>query len=241
MEHVLFGLRDVQGVVGSFVADVGGTPLAASLPQFIGHVELTSAVARIASVIEALGELEPNPQSCTLYFQEHRLYVQLFAGGCLGIIAEPFVNVRALRMASRLAQRKLQRMMQGLPESGVDSGRTSWLPQVPSDSHLTAGSFAGRYLPRTPPPPSSPPLTGYEMHAHGTLPMNSTREHPMAAVHRTQPSMATATAGEPNMPVSGLLPSAERREVVAPEARGQRRAPVGRTMVYRGRRYEVPQ
>ena len=142
MEQVLSGLRDVQGVIGSFVCDSQGTPLAAALPHFFSRADLTCAGARMISIFEAMAELEAAPQSCTLYFSEHRLYAHLFGGGCLGIIAESSVNVRALRMASRLAQRKLQRLMGTVPDSSSESGRLSYPAHTSSESTLIRNSVA---------------------------------------------------------------------------------------------------
>ena len=107
MRQVLSGLRDVEGVFGSFVLAESGELLGKDLPAVFHDdvfVETGPRVVRLCEAIEHGGEAL---ESLVLRFADHKLHVRRSRGGLLCVIAKLEANASALRMALALVARRL--------------------------------------------------------------------------------------------------------------------------------------
>ena len=107
MRQILSGLRDVEGVFGSFVLAETGELLGKDLPAVFHDdvfVETGPRVVRLCEAIEHGGEAL---DSLVLRFADHKLHVRRSRGGLLCVIAKLEANASALRMALALVARRL--------------------------------------------------------------------------------------------------------------------------------------
>jgi predicted regulator of Ras-like GTPase activity (Roadblock/LC7/MglB family) len=103
----LRALRDVKGVIGSFLVDSKGSLCESDMPAALGLRELAEVSARITRLVEALSA-DGTPDSCSVRCVEHRLTIRAFAPqGYLCVLSDEHVNGPALRMATTLSMRKL--------------------------------------------------------------------------------------------------------------------------------------
>jgi len=107
MHQILNGLRDVEGVFGSFVLAEAGQLLGKDLPAVFHDdvfVETGPRIVRLCEAIEHGGEAL---DSLALRFADHKLHVRRSRGGLLCVIATLEANASALRMALSLVARRL--------------------------------------------------------------------------------------------------------------------------------------
>ncbi len=211
MGTVLESLKDIAGVAGSFAMDSDGEVFANAMPAYVQTEDLGRIAPRLQWVIEAASELQVEQEWCTLYFESYHLQVALFAGGSLVVLTEPEVNGRALRMAAKILCRKLERIV-----DGTASSRNTLPPPVvekPPQAFSGGGAFEVRAQGRLSEQIAEPGET------------TNARE-----LRNTQPSMATPSVAKTSGPPS---------DPASPEARSSRRPASPRSMVYRGRRYDV--
>lgn len=153
----LSGLRDIEGVVGSFVLDARGQVLDADLPAFFDAQALLAAAPRLGRLIETLASSHGTLHQAVLRFSTHRLWLQPGRGILLCILVPHECNFSALRMAANLVAKRLATAPCGAPESSgvplpiepspsvsgsrvfVGSDRVEDVA-AQSDAHLTAGS-----------------------------------------------------------------------------------------------------
>lgn len=224
MLSVLDSLKDVAGVAGSFAMDTDGEVFINAMPSYVQSEELGKIAPRVSWIAEAAAELQVQNEWCTLFFSSYHLQVAPFAGGRLVMLTEPGVNARALRMAAKILCRKLERMAEG-----IASSRNSAAPP-----------------PLVDPAPRS--VQTFEVHAQGRLsdrvaePADSHR----ADLRQTQPSLppaSPASVGPSGLRTPSVVkttgPQSQSLEHASPEARSSRRGGAPRSMIYRGRRYDV--
>lgn len=105
--QLLAGLRDVQGVHGSFVLSDSGGILDRDLPA-VFHDELLAEtgprVLRLCETLEHAGEALEN---VALRFSDHNLHIRRAGSGFLCVIADAASNAPALKMALALVVRRL--------------------------------------------------------------------------------------------------------------------------------------
>ena len=106
--EALRSLRDVRGVMGSFVVDASGAVVMADVPAVFDGVTLSQAGTRIARLCEALASAEA-VSDCVLDFGEHALFLHCFDTRILCVLAPPSTSAASVRMGSRLTARQLQR------------------------------------------------------------------------------------------------------------------------------------
>lgn len=216
MVSLLESLRDVAGVVGGFAVDDDGELVTSAMPSYVGADDLQSIAPRIQWLLEASAELQVQAEWVTMYFTDYNLQVAPFNGGKLVVLVAPEANTRALRMAAKILCRKLEKIV-----DGSASARNSSLPLPESDR----------------PTIKPPAIKGFEVRGHGRLAESGSEapEQPPPELRNTQPSL------EPPV-VNGAPPSSQPPHVsesASPEARSSRRPTGPRSMVYRGRRYDV--
>ena len=104
-------IQDVEGVVGSFVADAGGELLAQLSPPELSEPALRRTALRVARIVRCAELCELDVRRCDLCFDRFQLLIWRFAGGVLGVLCTAPVSKRALSMAARLAIRELQPLL----------------------------------------------------------------------------------------------------------------------------------
>jgi hypothetical protein len=128
---MLGSLRDVEGVIGSFVIDSEGALAAGDLPS-IFYPELFAEVGprllRLREGAEATGD---DPQGFVMRFADYKLHIRCFPAGLLCVLSEPKVNAAALRLALTLVARRLP-----IAASSVEASASSPAPPptLPSSS-----------------------------------------------------------------------------------------------------------
>ena len=112
MEAVLKEINALNGVIGSFVCDEEGQPLASALPDIYDPELLARAGRTAAQTITGLwmarqrrvGDLD-------LRFSDGRLIVKGLEGACLCILCTPRLNLPLLNLTANVAVKKLQRQI----------------------------------------------------------------------------------------------------------------------------------
>lgn len=231
MAVILESLKDVIGVAGSFAMDDDGEVLAVAMPSYVQPEDLASVAPRIQWLVEAASELQVQCEWCVLYFADYHLQVAPFTGGKLVVLTAPDVNARALRMAAKILCRKLEKLV-----DGTASHRNSYSPPAPLPAPLqTPGAQSAS--PLSPREAARPTMNTFEVRGRGRVPERSSEppEAPrQAELRHTQPSLVPPSVeSEPPTPRQAGV------ESVSPEARSSRRAAGPRSLVYRGRRYDV--
>ena len=110
-ESALAGLRDVDGIWGSFALSFEGALLVWDVPRTISEETLDAVAPRLAVLREALasgGKMDV--ELFTLRFDKHRLCVGTTPFGVICVITAVTVNAAALRMAMNVTARRLTRL-----------------------------------------------------------------------------------------------------------------------------------
>jgi hypothetical protein len=118
-ERVLQLIGDVEGVVGSFVANAAGHLVVQQVPPHLPKAALRRTALRVARIIHSAELCEMDVERCDFRFDGYQLLVWRFETGMLGVLSEAPFQRRALGMAARLALREL---------------RSSWPPAAPQSS-----------------------------------------------------------------------------------------------------------
>ncbi len=103
----LKALRDVDGVLGSFVVDADGALLARDLSQLFDDNVLSDVGPRIKRMTDGLSESGEVPSSVVLHFKDHKLWLRPIDDCMLCVLGAPQVNRPALRMALTLISRRV--------------------------------------------------------------------------------------------------------------------------------------
>ena len=105
-------LRDVAGVVGSFVVSADGQLLLKDLPAVFDESLFQDVAPRLLRLGEVLGDRNAPPETISMRFAEHRLHVRfLKQGAAMGTISTLVVNSATLRMAVTLTARRVEQVM----------------------------------------------------------------------------------------------------------------------------------
>jgi predicted regulator of Ras-like GTPase activity (Roadblock/LC7/MglB family) len=160
MADSLLALRDVEGVLGSFVIDDNGALVAKDLPA-VFYPELFKDVGprllRLRESVEAAGD---DPQLFVLRFSEHKLHVRCTDHGIICALSEPRVNLPALKLALTLVARRVR------GETGPSHYETTAPPPPASlDPGATLPSMTSPFA--VPAPSAPPPSVGPASQAQG--------------------------------------------------------------------------
>lgn len=101
-------LRDVNGVLGSFVVDRAGRLVMKDLPAVFDDSLFEEVGPRVVRLGEALAEEGELPETVALRFAEHRLHVKFLRAGVLAALCNLSVNSAALKMAITLTARRVE-------------------------------------------------------------------------------------------------------------------------------------
>ena len=127
----LESLRDVEGVIGSFVLDEGGVVLGRDLPNLFDAETLSSIGMRVHRLLEALRDEPGSEAHLTLRYAEHKLYLQRLTQGVIGVISGPRASSPAMTMALTLVGRRIGRALDKAAETGGEPSRAPTVPAVP--------------------------------------------------------------------------------------------------------------
>ncbi|HEY2903505.1 MAG TPA: hypothetical protein VGL59_23170 [Polyangia bacterium] len=103
----LGSLKDVTGIVGSFVFTEDGRLVGREIPALFDDVSLAEASGRLTRLRETFAAVGDRLDVAVVRFRDHKLYLKALGGGMLCIVAEGSVNMPALRMAANLVGRRI--------------------------------------------------------------------------------------------------------------------------------------
>jgi predicted regulator of Ras-like GTPase activity (Roadblock/LC7/MglB family) len=107
MEPVLSGLREVEGVLGSFVIDGDGQLLARDLPPLFDAETLTRAAVHLSRLRAALEADGSSFESCVARFGPHMVLLRAAGEGTLCVLLPRGSNLGAVQMGVTLIARRL--------------------------------------------------------------------------------------------------------------------------------------
>ena len=155
LSTTLSSLRDLEGIVGSFVVGESGDVIAKDLPAYFDGV-LEEVGPRLLRLREALDMAEGDVTACNVRYAGHKLTLRSIDGALIAVIADAKTNGPALRMAMNLVIRKC-----GAEDLAVAGSRISSLPaqvafptvagsEVTVTPNLAASTYAEGEGPRGP-------------------------------------------------------------------------------------------
>jgi predicted regulator of Ras-like GTPase activity (Roadblock/LC7/MglB family) len=100
-------LKDVGGIMGSFVCTPDGRLVSREIPALFDDGVLAEAASRLLRMREAFAAGGEELEVGVIRFRDHRIYVKAVGGSLLMIVAEGDVNMPALRMAANLVGRRI--------------------------------------------------------------------------------------------------------------------------------------
>jgi predicted regulator of Ras-like GTPase activity (Roadblock/LC7/MglB family) len=152
MEAALATLRDVEGVLGSFVIDADGGVAARDMPAMVDDVALAGAGRRVVRLRAALESTGKKVEQCSLRFGSYLMLAKPAEAHTLCVLVSSTSNLMALQMGSTLVARRVN------AESLARLTRPSQLPApaphlpVPSQLLPPAPSMPLRSTPSAPLP-----------------------------------------------------------------------------------------
>jgi predicted regulator of Ras-like GTPase activity (Roadblock/LC7/MglB family) len=120
-------LRDVDGVIGSFLVDRDGRLTLKDLPRMFDDVlfeDVGPRVIRLGETLEANGKL---PETVQLRFADHRIHLKFLRAGALVTLCELTTNPASLKMALALTARRVEHS----PDAWHVEGRERITPTEP--------------------------------------------------------------------------------------------------------------
>jgi predicted regulator of Ras-like GTPase activity (Roadblock/LC7/MglB family) len=106
--HTSLGtLKDVAGIMGSFVFTGEGHLVAREIPPMFDDGSLGEASGRLARLRDTFAAVGDALDVAVVRYREHKLYLKVLGDGMLCIVAEGAVNMPALRMAANLVGRRI--------------------------------------------------------------------------------------------------------------------------------------
>jgi predicted regulator of Ras-like GTPase activity (Roadblock/LC7/MglB family) len=100
-------LKDVGGVVGSFVCTPNGRLVSREIPAMIDDDALAEAGSRFVRFREAFAAGGDELEVALARFEDHGIYMKVVGNSLLLILIQGAVNVPALRMAANLVGRRI--------------------------------------------------------------------------------------------------------------------------------------
>jgi predicted regulator of Ras-like GTPase activity (Roadblock/LC7/MglB family) len=100
-------LKDVAGIMGSFLFTDDGRLVAREIPPLFDDAALSEASGRLTRLRETFAAVGDSLDVAVLRFRDHKLYLKMLGSGMLCIVAEGAVNMPALRMAANLVSRRV--------------------------------------------------------------------------------------------------------------------------------------
>ena len=135
--QILAGMRDVDGVHGSFVVTKAGALAGKDLPPMFDDAVLNEVGRRVVRLHDGLCADGDDFDHCVMRFADHKLYLRSMPNGFLCVLSTNGVNTPALKMALTLTSRRVDPLIADAAaalSAGTASGapRTSEVPPAPS-------------------------------------------------------------------------------------------------------------
>lgn len=105
--EILSGMRDVEGVHGSFVVTRAGALAGKDLPPMFDDTVLAEVGLRIVRLHEGVCAGGDDFDQCVLRFADYKLYLRSVPHGFLCVLSTDSVNTPALKMALTLTSRRV--------------------------------------------------------------------------------------------------------------------------------------
>jgi predicted regulator of Ras-like GTPase activity (Roadblock/LC7/MglB family) len=172
--RTLKSLRDVDGIIGSFVVGHDGQLLARDLPQYFDSSVLEEVGPRIHRLYDAWLTAGEELDAATLVFAEHKMHLRDLDGSVLAVVSGLAVNAPALKMALSLVGRKLSSEISSLPPPAPEPVTPSLPPVVAQPAPPVAGASLA-------PQASQPPT------AASVAPDPAASQRPSQRFYRGQP------------------------------------------------------
>jgi predicted regulator of Ras-like GTPase activity (Roadblock/LC7/MglB family) len=111
----LGALRDVGGVIGSFVVSRDGTLVGRDMGALFPDDLLAEVAPRVVRLADGPAAENGELRSCVVRFAEHMLYLRAFAGGAVCVLATGDVSLPALKMGASLVARRIEPIVSARP------------------------------------------------------------------------------------------------------------------------------
>jgi predicted regulator of Ras-like GTPase activity (Roadblock/LC7/MglB family) len=146
--QMLKSLRDVNGVVGSFLWVKEGGMLERDLPEYLDAGMLAEVGPRVARLYEAFENAGGELDGATLVFPEHKLHLRELQAGFVAVLSSVSVNMPALRMALNLVGRRIATELQRAPAAVAQPAiATPTAAPAPAVSEPRPRFYRGQRLP----------------------------------------------------------------------------------------------
>lgn len=130
LSTTLSSLRDLEGIVGSFVVNEAGEVVAKDLPAYFDGV-LEEVGPRVLRLREALDLAQGDVTAYSVRYAGYKLTIRSIGGALIAVIADAKINGPALRMAMNLVIRKC-----GIDDLAGPQSRPSRTPPPPTPARL---------------------------------------------------------------------------------------------------------
>jgi predicted regulator of Ras-like GTPase activity (Roadblock/LC7/MglB family) len=146
---ILSTLRDIEGVLGSFIWLTDGTLLASDVPESCPPATLQAVGGRVQRLCDAFVNASDRFEGTTLAFSQYKLHVCTVDDAFIGVVLSSQVNMSALKMAVALARRELSTALADPYSYRAPSTRVPLSTNKTSDVHDHDGvrSYRGQRLP----------------------------------------------------------------------------------------------
>jgi len=140
--QILAGMRDVDGVHGSFVVTRSGTLAGKDLPPMFDDAVLTEVGRRIVRLHDGLCSDGQDFDHCVMRFADHKLYLRSVPNGFLCVLSTNGVNTPALKMALTLTARRVDPLI--LDAAAAAAPPASAIPPRASEAPQSGGAPSRR-------------------------------------------------------------------------------------------------
>ncbi|MDR3402919.1 MAG: hypothetical protein P4L99_10520 [Chthoniobacter sp.] len=130
MQHVLTALKDIPGVVGSFVLNDKGTLVSREMPAIYPDEIYPEMGRRLVGVYEAIALQVASLGDLVLKFEGYWFLCRRSAQCFLGILTTEAVNYPALKMATNVALKQIDEQVASLPPLLAGKSTASAAPAV---------------------------------------------------------------------------------------------------------------
>lgn len=105
--NILVGLRDIEGIIGSFVVSSDGGLVGRDLPSVFDDETLAGVAPRLIRLRDGIAGDSSEPAALVLRYAEHKIHIRSAGSGVLCVLSDPKVNMPALRVGMKLVARRV--------------------------------------------------------------------------------------------------------------------------------------
>jgi predicted regulator of Ras-like GTPase activity (Roadblock/LC7/MglB family) len=144
MQPILAALKDIPGVVGSFVLTPQGALVAREMPAIYPDSVFPEIGRRLCSVSEAIDGQVAGFNDLLLKFESYWLLVRRSAQGSLSILTTDTVNYPALKMATNVALKQVNEQMAAAVPMAIAAPQPAAVPEPPAQPAALAASAGAK-------------------------------------------------------------------------------------------------